>query len=160
LSGSTNKKVIAERFDREALKGFVNPQTWLSPEGVELLSTDGNVVLAPYPEIKAVCFVKDLDGKTIQRERKIFNTRPKTEGLWVRMLFRDGDFLDGLLPNNLLHLEPYGFEVVPPDPSANNQKVFVPRAALSDMKVLGVIGSPLRRRKRVPPSKEQITLFE
>ncbi len=160
MSGSTNKKVIVQRFEREALKGFVNLQTWLLPEGVELLSTDGNVVVTPYGELKSVCFVKDLDGETIHRERKIFNTRPKSEGLWVRMLFRDGDFLDGLLPNDLLHLEPFGFSVVPPDPSANNQRVFVPRAALTDLKVLGVVGGPLRRRKRVPPSKEQITLFE
>jgi hypothetical protein len=160
LSGSTNKKVIIERFDREALKGFVNPQTWLLEAGVELLSTSGIVTVSPYTEIKTVCFVKDLDGPTIDRERKIFNTRPKSEGLWIRMLFRDADYLDGLLPNNLLQLEPAGFSVVPPDPSANNQKVFVPRAALQALKVLGVIGSPLRRRKREPPSKDQIPLFD
>jgi len=160
LSGSTNKTVVVERFEREALKGFVNPQTWLLDNGVELLTTSGNVLITPYTEIKSVCFVKDLDGASVARERKIFTTRPKAEGLWIRMLFRDGDYLDGLLPNNLLRLDVQGFSIVPPDPSANNQRVFVPKAALSDLKVLGVIGSPLRRRKRVPPSKDQITLFE
>ena len=119
MAGSTNKTVVVQRFDREPLRGFVNPQTWLLPDGVELLSTDGNVLMAPYNEVKSVCFVKDLEGVTIERERKIFDTRPKTEGLWIRMLFRDGDFLDGLLPNNLLKTEPQGFTVVPPDPSAN-----------------------------------------
>ncbi len=160
MAGSTNKKVIIERFDREPLKGFVNPQTWLLPDGVELLTFDGSVVVAPYREVKAVCFVQDLDGPTASRERRIFTTRPKTEGLWIRMLFRDGDYMDGLLANQLLATDPYGFNIVPPDPSANNQRVYVPRAALSDLKVLGVIGSPLRRRKRVPPSQDQITLFE
>ena len=160
LSSSTNKKVVIERFEREALKGYVNPQTWLLADGVELLSLEGNVVETPYSEVKSVCFVRDLDGDRVDRERKIFTTRPKTEGLWVRMLFRDGDYLDGLLPNALLQLEPQGFTIVPPDPSANNQRVFVPKSALTDLKVLGVIGGPLRRRKRVPPAEDQIKLFE
>ena len=160
MPGSTSKRVIVERFDRESLKGFVNLASWLQDAGIELLSPEGNVAAVPYQEIKAVCFVKDFEGTPWQRERKIFTTRPKTEGLWVRMLFRDGDFLDGVLANDLLHLEPQGFSVVPPDPSANNQRIFVPRAALRDLKVLGVIGSPLRRRKRVPPSEDQIKLFE
>ena len=152
--------MVIERFGREPLKGFVNPQTWLLPEGVEIISTNGTVIVAPYDEIKTVCFVKDLESRSSGPERRIFTTRPKSEGLWVRMLFRDGDFLDGVAPNNLLQFEPYGFTVVPPDASANHQRVFAPRAALADLKVLGVIGSPLRRRKRVPPSKDQIKLFE
>ncbi len=160
MPGSTSKRVVVQRFERESLKGFVNLGSWLGKDGIELLSVEGSVATVPYEEIKAVCFVKDFEGAAWQRERKIFTTRPKTEGLWVRMLFRDGDYLDGLLANDLLHLEPQGFSVVPPDPSANNQRLFIPRAALRDLKVLGVIGSPLRRRKRVPPSEDQIKLFE
>lgn len=160
VPGSTNKRVVVERFDREPLRGFINPQTWLTAAGVEVLSPGGSVVVVNYTDVKVVCFVKDLDGDSLGRERKTFTTRPKSEGLWVRMIFRDGDYLDGLLPNNLLALEPYGFSVVPPDPSANNQRVFVPKEALTHLKVLGVVGSPLRRRKRVPPAEDQIRLFE
>ncbi len=160
MAGSTNKKVVVERFEREPLKGFVNPQTWLSAEGAELLSTTGSVVLVGFQDLKAVFFVQDLDAPNTSVAKRIFTTRPKTEGLWLRMLFRDGDYMDGLLANNLLSLDPYGFSVVPPDPSAKNQRVYVPKTALSDLKVLGVVGSPLKRRKRVPPSKDQIALFE
>ena len=160
MSGSTNKSVIVERFDREPIKGFVNPQTWLLDDGFELMTVDGTVLRIPYQETKIVSFVKDLDGPGPTRDRRLFTTRPKTEGLWVRMLFRDGDHFDGLLANNLLQLDPQGFTVVPPHPSSNNQRLFLPRAALSELKVLGVIGSPLRRRKRTPPSKDQIELFE
>ena len=35
MAGSTNKKVIITRFDREPVLGFVNPQTYLLVEGVE-----------------------------------------------------------------------------------------------------------------------------
>ena len=149
-----------ERFEREPLKGFVNPQTWLGPTGLDLLSPGGTAQAIPYEEVKTVSFVRDLQAIGPSREKRLFSTRPRTEGLWIRMLFRDGDYLDGLLPNNLLQLDPYGFTVVPPDASSSNQKVFIPRSALTDIKVLGVIGSPLRRRKRTPPSKDQIGLFE
>jgi hypothetical protein len=92
-------------------------------------------------------------------ERQAFLTRPKSEGLWVRMLFHDGNSLEGVLPNNLLLVEPQGFVMAPPDATGNTQKVFVPRLALRTMQVLGVIGSPLRT-KRAAEGKRQIGLFE
>jgi len=60
-----------------------------------------------------------------------------------------------------MQLEPYGFTVVPPDFSYNIQRMFVPKAALLDIQVLGVVGSALRQSKRKPkPSQDQIGLFE
>lgn len=161
MAVSTHKKVVIRRFDREPMAGFVNPQTYLEREGVELLSLSGTVVRVPYEEVKAVDFVRDFETQDTPAEKRIFNTRPKMNGLWVRMRFRDGELMDGLLPNNLLQLEPYGFTVVPPNPSSRSQRSFIPRLALSEMHVLGVVGSPLRPRKPAAPKlKEQIELFE
>ena len=160
MAGSTVKKVMIRRFDREPLTGFVNPQSYLQPGGVELLSPTGTVAVIPYSDIKVVCFVRDFDSPEPAPERKVFNTRPKTDGLWVRMELRDGEVLDGVLSNNLLQVIPEGFTVTPPDASSNNQKLFVPRAALSQFKVLGVVGSPLTQRKPKPVPQEQIGLFE
>jgi hypothetical protein len=158
LAGSTNKKIVIRRFDREPVPGFVNPQTYQQPAGIEVLSVSGTLILVPYPEIKAAYFVRDFDGPAPETDSRVFNTRPKMNGLWVRMRFRDGEIMDGLLPNNLLQLEPYGFTVVPPNPSSNNQRVFVPKAALEELHVLGVVGSPLKPPRKKP--KEQIELFE
>ena len=160
MSASTNKKVVVERFEREPLQGFVNPQTWLLTEGLEVISLGGSVAIVPYKDVKAVGFVRDFEASVLAQERRTFTTRPKSEGLWVRMQFRDGDFLDGLLPNNLLQPSQHGFTILPPDSLSNNQRIFVPRAALADLKVLGVIGSPLKRRKRAAPPAGQIKLFE
>ena len=141
--------------------GFVSPQAYLQPAGVEILSPGGAVSTIPYEEIKTVSFVKDFDAAAQEPERKVFNNRPKTDGLWVRMVFRDDEVLEGVLANNLLLLEPQGFTVVPPDAYSNNQRIFLPRAALKEVQVLGVVGSPLRqRRKPKPEAKEQIRLFE
>jgi hypothetical protein len=160
LAGSTSKKVRISRFDREPLVGFVNPLTYLRPAGVELLTPEGNYSVVPYGELKSVQFVKDFEPPDPAGERKVFSTRPKMDGLWVRVKFRDGEVMDGILANNLLLIESQGFTVVPPDPYSNNQRLFLPRAALSELQVLGVVGSPLRRRKPKPVPKEQIGLFD
>jgi len=160
LAGSTSKKVRISRFDREPLLGFVNPQTYLRAAGVEFLTQDGSYTVTPYDEIKAVQFVRDFEPPDPSVERKVFNTRPKMDGLWVRVKFRDGEVMDGILANNLLQMEPHGFTIVPPDPYSNNQRLFLPRAALVELQVLGVVGSPLRQRKPKPVPKEQIGLFD
>jgi hypothetical protein len=159
LTGSTHKKVLVERFDREPLRGYVNPQTWLAPAGLELISPSGAALTLPYEDIKVVGFVRDFEGEGFASTRRTFTSRPKAEGLWVHLLFRDGDATEGLMTNNLLESGPAGFMVTPPEAASNLQKLFVPRAALRQVRVLGVVGSPLRRRKRAVP-EEQIKLFE
>lgn len=159
MAGSTTKKVLIRRFDREPLTGYVSISNYLQPTGVELLSTAGAVSLVPYGDIKAVCFVKDFEDAG-ESGQKIFLTRPKMDGLWVRMQLRDAEILDGILSNNLLLIAPEGFIVVPPDPNSNNQKLFIPRAALRQIQVVGVVGSPLKPRKAKPASQDQIRLFE
>ena len=159
MAGSTTKKAVIRRFDREALAGYVNPLTYQQATGVELLSADGNVALVPYREIKTVAFVREF-GVGDETTRLIFNTRPKMEGLWISFQFRDGEVMEGVMPNNLLPADPHGFTVIPPDPYSNQQRVFIPRAALQSVQVLGVVGSPLKKRKPKLPVKEQIGLFE
>lgn len=160
MAGSTNKRVVVRRFDREPVTGFVNPRTYQLPAGVEVLTQSGNIQVLPYEEIKAVCFVRDFESAAFPSEQKIFHARPKLEGLWVRMKFRDGELMDGLLANNLLTLEPYGFTLVPPNPSSNNQRIFVPKAALDEFHILGVVGSPLKSKKPKPPAKTQLEMFD
>ena len=109
-----------------------------------------------------MCFVRDFQQGEPRKELRLFTTRPKLEGLWLRMHFRDGDAMDGILSNNLLQLDTFGFSVVPPDPGFQNQRVFVPKAALSRIQVLGVVGSPRAQRRGKPKltAKEQLEMFE
>jgi hypothetical protein len=159
VAASTTKKAVIRRFDREPLSGYVNAVSFLQPSGVELLSVEGNIAAIPYADIKTIAFVRDFTPPD-QPERRVFQTRPKMEGLWVVLQFRDGDALEGILPNNLLQVEHYGFTIVPPDSASNQQRIFAPREALRAVEVLGVVGSPLNRRKTKPGVKEQIGLFD
>src|SRR5450432_605775 len=111
MAGSTAKKVVVRRFDRESLTGFVNPFSYLQPQAIEVLKPDGTLALLPYGEVKKVAFVKDFEGDT--ESRRVFLTRPKLEGLWVRMVLTDGEVMEGILPNNLLTWDFAGFTVTP-----------------------------------------------
>lgn len=159
MSGSTTKKVILDRFDRERLRGFVHPQSYLQVAGVELMSQDGSVVIIPYAQIKAVSFVRDLGGEGVFSERREFLARPKALGLWVELRFRDGDLLQGVLPNNLQLVEPEGYSFSPPETAGNAQRVFVPREALDEALVLGVNGIKKKPVTR-PLDTQQIRLFD
>ncbi len=158
MAGSTTKKVVVRRFDREPLTGFVSTSTYQQPSGIELLKQDGEVALVPYQEIKSVCFVKDFEGSREPLEPKLFQTRPKMEGLWVRMKFRDGELLDGILANNLIVLDPQGYTITPPEPYSNNQRMFIPRDALLELQVLSVVGSALRRAAAKPRLKPDVAV--
>lgn len=159
MSGSTTKKVILDRFDRERIRGFVQPQSYLQSGGIEVMSQDGSVGLVPYAQIKAVSFVRDLAGEGVFSERREFLARPKALGLWVELRFLDGDTLQGVLPNNLQMLEPHGYAFSPPETAGNAQRVFVPRQALREVQVLGVNGT--RKKPPVRPSDvQQIKLFD
>jgi len=161
LAASTNKKVTVVRFDREPLPGHVQLSSFLAPGGVELLSPSGSVITIPYSDIKCVAFVREWDAPLQILEKKSFASRPKQEGLWVRLEWRDTDWSEGLLANRLLDLDPLGFTVVPPDSGANAHRLFVPRAALHDLQVLGVIGTRLySTRHPRKPSADQMKMFE
>jgi hypothetical protein len=158
---ASNKKVLIARFDRESLQGFVQTPAGLEGDAVELLRPEGSLVRIPLAETKLVCFVRDFEAGETWQEHRAFATRPKTVGLWVRFRLRDGDWLEGILPNNLLQIEVSGFNAVPADPSSQNQRIFVPRLALSAVEVLGVIGasSRLRRPAKKPGDDGQLKMF-
>jgi hypothetical protein len=162
MAASTNKKVLVSRFDRETLAGFTQSTGSPEADALELLTPEGGLLRVPYLEIKAVCFVRDFEGGETWREHRSFLTRPKSAGLWLRLRFRDGDSIEGMAGNNLLQLAASGFSIVPPDPTFQNQRIFVPKTALTEVQVLGVIGSPLRRRVAKPGEQEkgQLEMFE
>lgn len=156
---STHKKVIVRKLDRDSLQGYVAPTSFVSEGRLELLNTSGKVVMLVLKDVKGVYFVRDFnDSEGVSR--KTFATRPRSEGLWVRLKFSDNDILEGMMPNDLTQVSPEGFLIIPPDTRANTQRIFVPRTALVTMNVLGVIGGPQARRRRATTADaQQVPMF-
>jgi hypothetical protein len=155
---STHKKVIVRKLNRDSLPGYVG-SNFIFEDKLELLNTAGNVMLVDLSEIKAVYFVRDF-GESVVPARKTFTTRPRAEGLWVRLRFRDNEIMEGMMANDLVQASPAGYLVSPPDTRSNTQRVFVPRAALTELKVLAVIGAQPRKRKPASADERQREMFE
>jgi hypothetical protein len=145
---STHKKVVVRKVGRDSVKGYVSAN-FIVEGKLELLNQSGKVVMIDLAEIKSIDFVRDF-AESVTPSRKTFTTRPRTEGLWVRLKFTDNDILEGMMPNDLIQLSRDGYLITPPDTRGNVQRVFVPKAALEEMNVLAVIGRPESRRKPVP----------
>lgn len=146
IPSSTRKKVVLRKLDAGVVKGYVDSASFLGPEGVELLDREGRLTHIPLAAIKGVYFVRDFDGELDKPPRRLTRNRPRLDGLWVRMTFTDREVLEGLLANNLLEFEPPGFMITPADLYSNNLRVFVPRSALANVEVLGVIANGTIRR--------------
>jgi len=149
-------------MDSSLLEGYVSPHAYLRPEGVEVLKRTAEAALVPYEQIRAIYFVREFDGPPDgEDQRRVFGSRPKMDGLWVRLTFRDDEVVEGVMPNDLSMMDEFGVTFTPPDAGANVQRVFVPRRALQQIKVLGVVGSPVNRRRprKKAASEDQRDLF-
>jgi hypothetical protein len=156
---STHKKVIVRKIDRDSIHGYVSPAHFVREGKLELLNTAGNVVGIDLRDIKGVYFVREF-GDSGSLSRKTFTSRPRTEGLWVRLKFKDNEVLEGMMPNDLSLTTAEGFLINPPDLRSNTQRIFVPRTALESLTVLAVIGATRRQRKGIPADVRQVQLFE
>ena len=150
-SSSTHKKVVVLFPDRASLQGYLNPTSLGRSESIELLTPAGEHRPINLTDIKSIYFVREFT-EPFEPDRKTFLSRPKLDGLWVRLRFRDEEVLEGIVGNNLLDLLDFGVHLTPPDLHGNTLRMFVPRAALLEMKVLGVVGvarrAPHDRRDR------------
>jgi len=159
---STHKKAVVAQFDDKPEQGYVNPQRLGREETVELLTRDGEQRAIPEKGVKAVYFVKEFVEPFVA-DRKSFLSRPKLDGLWVKLRFRDDDELEGLVPNDLLELLDKGIRLTPPDLHGNTLWVFIPQTALAEMKVLGVVGvarrAPREKAAAAKASEVQPKLF-
>ncbi|HXL23064.1 MAG TPA: hypothetical protein VOA78_11400 [Candidatus Dormibacteraeota bacterium] len=155
-ASSTHKKVVVVLADKKPIRGYINPSRLGQSDPVDLLTLEGEHQELPLARIRSIYFVREFSDD-FEPERKVFLSRPKLDGLWVRLRYTDGDTLEGVVPNDLLTLLDNGLQITPPDLNSSTDRIFVPRAALSELTVLGVVG--IARRKPATSAPAQPRLF-
>src|SRR5436853_4257856 len=108
--------------------------------------------------VRSVYFVREFSDD-YEPERKAFLSRPKLDGLWVRLRYNDNETLEGVIPNDLLSLLENGLQISPPDLNSPTDRIFVPRTALSEVIVLGVVGIARRKPAAASAAASQTRLF-
>ena len=132
--------------DKKPLRGYLNPSRLGQIDPIDLLTPEGEHAEVPLGKVRSIYFVRDFSDE-FEPERKAFLSRPKLDGLWVRLRYTDGETIEGVVPNDLLALLDSGLQITPPDLNSSTDRIFVPRTALTEVTVLGVVG--IARRKPV-----------
>ncbi len=166
MSTSTAKRLILYRFDRQPSEALVHAGAYLLATGVELMTSEGNLQLIDYKDVKALCFAAEGAPADLFTTQTTFERRPKTPGLWASFRLRDGDVLEGILPHNLLEWPTQGFLLTPPRTGAYRQRVFLPRLAVSETTLRGTVGSAARpagkaaKKGETGEAARQLSIFD
>jgi hypothetical protein len=123
--------VVAHYVDGNLLKG-TTLDFFPSKSSFHVTTVDAAVHEVQMKDLKAVFFVKKLQGAGGYKERKGFFSSMKL-GKKVLVEFLDGEVIFGYTlsysPKGL------GFFMLPGDPEANNEKVFVVHSATKRVKI-------------------------
>ena len=130
-------QVIARYQNGQVVKGFT--EDFSPAKGTfHLLAPDSSPGTRPLAihllELKGVFFVRHLDGHPAHMKRNAFDPTNLTEGRRIRVVFRDGEVLQGHTRN--YHAERRGFYLLPADQRSNNERCFVLRAATREITLL------------------------
>jgi hypothetical protein len=149
--------VVVVLADKKPIRGYLNPGRLGQSDPIDLLTPDGEHEQVPLSKIRSIYFVRDF-AEDFEPERKAFLSRPKLDGLWVRLRYTDNETLEGVVPNDLLSLLDNGIQITPPDLNSTTDRIFVPRSALAEVTVLGVVGVA-RRKPAAAAAAAQPRLF-
>ena len=129
-------KIVVRYRDRRLLKGSTTDFV-PTKEVFHLSSADGTAaepVEVRLSELKAVFFVKDLNGNRAYQERKHFDPAHRTVGRKIGVVFKDGELLVGTTED----YEPgcAAFFVTPADPGSNNERCLVVSNAVENVSLI------------------------
>lgn len=131
MTGTTLNKVIAHFTDGRLIRGSTldfHP----TREVFHVREDDGPTHEIHLVQLKAVFFVRELDGDPEYTEKKGFFTR-HVQGKKIMVQFDDGEVLFGTTLS--YSTRGLGFFVFPGDPQCNNSKVFIVHAATRRVKL-------------------------
>jgi len=163
---SARKPVIVRKFSRDWFAAYASADFGQQEPELEVLDLTGKVVRVGWERVKWVCYVRDLPSASSDQVnperllRKRFSIRPRTAGLWLRLILNDGDELEGLAANDRTLVNGVGLLLTPPDTRSNTQRIYVPRFAIQSLEVVSLIGAASRKRTKAPkPNLDQPDLF-
>lgn len=147
-SAYISKVVI--RFDDHVIKGYLDRgasgKDHLSTESTPGLpglirvidldskdSTDVSLVGA-----KAVFFVRTFEGEEGHADLRFHDHLTPAKCLWVRVVFTDGETIEGMVENTQIHVLEPGFLMTPTDPNGNNLLIFILKSRIREFQVLGL----------------------
>jgi hypothetical protein len=95
------------------------------------------VAEVPLEDVKALFFAQSVEGNSLHSELHFHTHSPIADGVWLRIKFRDGEVMEGIVCNSIHYLVEPGFFFCPSDPDSNNRLIYVVKSQLVEHQVLG-----------------------
>jgi hypothetical protein len=142
---TTSAKVVVQ-LPNGPLKGFVSEEDLATYQSttmdleelvMRIAKTDEERSIAVH-SAKGIFFVKDFDGNPDQPNIRFHDDSKPAGYLWVRVTFKDGEVLEGMIDNTYDFIAAKGIWITPSDPTSNNWLVYVLKSHLNGFEVLGM----------------------
>jgi hypothetical protein len=150
-SDSSRSEKVVIQFGSRTIKGYLDSPAWStveemlshaphsSPESFRVRTLEsGTVEEVKTEEIKALFYVNSFEGDSKHEILNFHSRAPIVHGIWMRLQFRDGEVMEGIVYNSIRYLVDPGFFLLPTDPDSNNRLVYVRKNWLADHRVLGI----------------------
>ena len=136
----TGTRVVAHFKSGKLLKGYTqdfSPDKDIFTLVSEQKQDMGQTYQVRIAELKAIFFVRALEGNIFYREKKRFKevNMSHLHGIGIRLHFKDGEVIRGSSFDYAIGKK--AFFVTPVDPESNNERIYVVVDALKDIKVAG-----------------------
>lgn len=175
---SGQKKVIIRQQDGELAFGYLPSTGFTTGSTLDFLDLTGRVTSLEIRNIRWIAYVKDFNrDDSVEPEqlgRRTFASRPRLNGLWLRLTLASArtpsnpngageELLEGIADFDLTALnalaDDQGLAITPPDGRSNTLRLFIPRLALRNIEILGWIGATAKPAPRPRPRDGQPNLF-
>jgi hypothetical protein len=128
--------VVLRFIDGRMEKCFVSPYFSHSLRVIQVIREDRSVITQPVEALKAVFFVRDLDGCDHPQDHwKEEGPESPRAGRAAVVTFSDGEKMRGRVLGDFA--QGAGFFLYPMEPDSNNEKVFVVRASTAGVEIEG-----------------------
>jgi hypothetical protein len=126
-------KIVAKKKDGTLIKGMTSDFFPNKSVFHVNMSGPGNLLVeVPVNDLKAVFFVKDLEGRKSPHSRPS-QTEKSGQSIEkaIRVFFKDNEVIDGY--SHSLHFDRTGFFMTPSDPNDNNERIFVVLSSVTNV---------------------------
>lgn len=131
-------RIVVHYKDGRLLKGYThdfNPVKDTFHITSEMEKDKGKIYEVFCPNLKAIFFVKTLEGNVDYKEKKRFDEvdTSNLRGIKIRIEFNDGEVMCGIsLGYSKIRK---GFFIIPVDPNSNNERVYVIASSVRSVKL-------------------------
>jgi len=116
----------------------------------DLLTPDGEHIEVPLGKVRSVFFVREFSDD-FEPERKAFSAGPSSMACGYAFATTTAKRSKASFPTTCFPCLITGLQITHPDLNSTTDRIFVPRAALSEVTVLGVVESPAASPRRLQP---------